>query len=67
MGSDRLSRSPHPRLSQEQARAARARAWGFVFRCWQDKQTTAERAPAPNGRDGTTVQGDSANGQIIRD
>jgi hypothetical protein len=26
----------------EQARDARARAWAFVFQCWQEKQRTAK-------------------------
>jgi hypothetical protein len=35
---------PHPSISREQARSSRAKAWSFVFRCWQAKQATAERA-----------------------
>jgi hypothetical protein len=34
----------------EQARDARARAWAFVFQCWQEKKMAAERS-LPDGRD----------------
>jgi len=36
------------------AREARARAWAFVFQCWQEKKMAAGRAPAPDGRDAAT-------------
>jgi hypothetical protein len=42
---------PDSSISAEQARDARARAWAFVFECWQEKQMVAERAPAPDARD----------------
>jgi hypothetical protein len=29
-------------ISPEQARDIRARAWAFVFQCWQEKQMAAE-------------------------
>jgi hypothetical protein len=28
-------------MTSEQARDARARAWSFVFQCWQEKQKAA--------------------------
>jgi hypothetical protein len=33
----------HPGIPPEQARDARARAWTFAFRCWQEK--SAKQAP----------------------
>jgi hypothetical protein len=30
-----------PGTTPEQARDARARAWSFVFQCWQEKQKAA--------------------------
>jgi hypothetical protein len=36
-------------ISQEQARDARAQAWAFVFRCWQERQMAAKRAPTSDG------------------
>jgi len=35
---------PLPGISFEEARDARARAWSFVFRCWQAKQMAVEPA-----------------------
>jgi hypothetical protein len=29
-------------VTSEQARDTRARAWGFVFECWQQKEMAAE-------------------------
>jgi hypothetical protein len=49
MGSARAVHRPHPGISPEQARDARARAWHFVFQCWQESQMAAKRAPTPNG------------------
>ena len=34
----RISDCPLPGLTSEQAREARARAWAYVFSCWQAKQ-----------------------------
>jgi hypothetical protein len=33
-----IAAKPLPRISPEQACDARARAWAFVFQCWQEKQ-----------------------------
>ena len=35
-------------VTPEQARDARAGAWAFVFRCWQEKQMTTEPAAEPD-------------------
>ena len=44
-----------PSITSEQARDARARAWTFVFQCWQAKKMAAELTPQPDDRDGTTL------------
>jgi hypothetical protein len=44
-------------LTPEQARDVRARAWAFVFQCWQEKQMTTETAPEPdNSNDAAIVR-----------
>jgi len=45
-----LTIKPTSGITPEQARDARARAWAYVFRCWQEKQKAAEPAPEPDGR-----------------
>ena len=40
-----------PGATPEQARDARARAWAFVFQCWQEKQEGGA-ATAPDDRKG---------------
>jgi hypothetical protein len=47
-----------PGVTPEQTRDARARAWAFVFQCWQEKQKPAKPAPEPDGRN---------DGAIVRD
>jgi len=55
MDSARIVTQSPSDISPEQARDARARAWAFVFQCWQAKKMAAERTPQPDGRDGTTL------------
>jgi hypothetical protein len=55
------------RISTEEAARLRAAAWSFVFRCWQEKEKAVEPTPEPDGRDGTKVQGDSADASFIPD
>ena len=38
-------------VSLEQAHAARARGWLYVFECWQENQKADKPAPEPVGRD----------------
>lgn len=33
---------PHPDIAAEQTRDPRARAWAFVFKCWQEKKAAPE-------------------------
>jgi len=51
MDSARIVCRSSPSIAPEQGRDTRARAWAFVFQCWQEKRKTAERAPAPDSRD----------------
>ena len=41
-----------------------ANVYRFIFDC-HTKKMAAEPAPEPDGRDGTKLQGDSADAQII--
>jgi len=49
--SARLADQARPCVTAELARDTRARAWAFVFRCWQEKRKAAEPASKPDGRD----------------
>jgi hypothetical protein len=46
---------PNPSITTAQACDARARAWAFVFQCWQEKQIAAEPVPEPDGCEGSTL------------
>ncbi len=62
------SSAPHiyvrstPSFTPEQARDARA--WAFVFACYQAKQNAAS-VTSTDGGDGTEIKGDSAYGRSI--
>ena len=45
----RLVQRLYPGVTPEQTRDARARAWAFVFQCWQEKQKAAP-ASRPDAR-----------------
>jgi hypothetical protein len=45
----------HPGISPEQVRDARARAWAFVFQCYQDSQKAAEPASEHDGHVATAI------------
>jgi hypothetical protein len=53
----------HASISPEQARDTRARAWAFVFQCWQAKQMGGCRT-APN--DAERSSSDDATRSISR-
>ena len=38
MSKERIVRVPHEGVAPEQARSLRARAWRFVFDCWEQKK-----------------------------
>ena len=48
-------------ITPEQAHAARARGWLYIFECWQENQKADKPGPEPVGHDGTKVKEDSAN------
>jgi len=48
--------TPLSGISPEQARDTRARAWAFVFQCWQEKQMTTEPAAEPHGRNEVSIR-----------
>ena len=47
---------PDAGLTSEQARDVRARAWAFVFQCWQEKQMTTEPVAEPPGRNEVSIR-----------
>lgn len=57
MDSNRIIYHPPSSLSSEQIRAARARAWIFIFDCYARN----EAAPSSRPDDGTKVKEDSAD------
>jgi len=42
MSKERVVRVPHEGVAPEQARSLRARAWRFVFDCWEQKKAAGE-------------------------
>jgi hypothetical protein len=48
--------TPLSGISPQQARDARARAWAFVFRCWQEKQMATEPAAEPDGPNDVSIR-----------
>ena len=48
--------TPLSGISPEQVRDARARAWAFVFRCWQEKQMATEPTAEPDGRSDVSIR-----------
>jgi hypothetical protein len=54
-----------PDISTEQVRDARARAWAFVFRCYQSKENPAAGPSERGDNDGKAKGGDSADGYIL--
>jgi len=55
--SDALRITYRASLSSTPDRAcdARARAWAFVFQCWQEKKMAAEPASEPDGHDNAAI------------
>ncbi len=60
MDSARVVHKPAPGIAAEQARDTRARAWAFVFRCWEEKQR-AGVGPAHNARKGVKNDPDTTS------
>ena len=51
-----VSSREHPAISLAQARDTRARAWAFVFQCWQEKQMTTEPTAEPDSRKDVSIR-----------
>jgi hypothetical protein len=65
MDNRRISYVPRPDATPEAELKALAAVYRFILDC-HAKKMAAEPAPEPDGRnDGTTLQGDSADAQII--
>jgi hypothetical protein len=56
-----------PGIATEQARDARARAWAFIFRCYQLKESPANGQSGRGNSDGTATTEDSADVFIVPD
>jgi hypothetical protein len=48
-------RVARPEVMPDAARDARARAWAYIFQCWQEKEQRAEPAPEPDGRNDAAI------------
>lgn len=52
MSTPRVVLSSRQNLMPEQARDARARAWAFVFQCWEEKQKGRPTTSGPDSAKG---------------
>ncbi len=66
MDSPRITYTSRPDATPEAELNVLANVYRFILDCHAKKLAT-EPASEPDGRDGTTVQGDSANAQIIQE
>jgi hypothetical protein len=64
MDSPRMTYTPRPDATPEAEVNVLANVYRFILDCLAKKEA-AEPAPEPDGRDGTKLQGDSADAQII--
>jgi hypothetical protein len=53
---EHITVTPLSSILPEQARDTRARAWAFVFQCWQEKRMTTEPAAEPHGRNEVSIR-----------
>ena len=67
MTNTRIARTPHSAAPFDAQSSALARIYARALQRYREKQMAAEPAPEPDGRDGTTVQGDSADAPIIQE
>ena len=56
MSSARMTRLSSDSITSEHFRDTRARAWAFVFQCWQGKQMTTEPAAEPDSRNDVSIR-----------
>ena len=54
-----------PGIAPQEARAARARVWAFVFRCYESKKNAAAVQSVRSDFDGTENKENSAGASII--
>jgi len=59
------SPTPHSNAQSGALPSVLARVYARALQRYQESQKAAEYTPEPDGRDGTAVQGDSANESII--
>ena len=64
MNSPRFTYTSRPDATPEAELSALAAVYRFILDC-HAKKMAAEPAPEPDGHDGTKLQGDSADAQII--
>jgi hypothetical protein len=64
MNSPRITYVQRPDATPEAELNVLANVYRFILEC-HGKKMAAEPAPEPDGRDGTKLQGDSADAQII--
>ncbi len=64
MDNPSLTYTPRPDTTPEAEVNVLANVYRFILDC-HAKKMAAEPAPEPDGRDGTKLQGDSADAQII--
>jgi hypothetical protein len=64
VNSPRFTYTSRPDATPEAELSALAAVYRFILDC-HAKKMAAEPAPEPDGRDGTKLQGDSADAQII--
>jgi hypothetical protein len=65
MDSPRITYTPLPDVTPDAELNVLANVYRFILDCYA-KKMAAEPAPEPDGRDGTKLQGDSADVSIIR-
>ena len=64
MNSLRITYTPRPDVTPDAELNVLANVYRFILDC-HAKKKAAEPSPEPDGRDGTKLQGDSADAQII--
>jgi hypothetical protein len=58
---------PHPSITAEQARASRAQAWAFIFRCHETRKNPAASQGGRGDYDGPKAEECSADESILPD
>ena len=66
-GTHHITMTPQAGISPEQSRDARARAWAYVWQCWQEKQDAAGAGHSDGGDAKERSMDDSSARTIIKD